>query len=196
MKPTPIVDVDACYQAVVARDRSQDGRFVTAVRTTGIYCRPVCPARTPLRRNCTFFASPALAALVRNLLEVGDRFSYQPDVAAANALYDFVWARLVTANEWLEIADGTVYEFFDDQDPVTNWGRAYRYFGQGTFAGPVVPFTAGTYTRAGGGDLPALALQTWDGSRAEFLVLLDDDTVVHALQDTNGLPIVERFERR
>ena len=141
-------------------------------------------------------ASPALAALVRDLLEVGDRFAYQPDVAAANALYDFVWARLSSANEWLEVADGTVYEFFDDQDPVTNWGRAYRYFGQGTFAGPVVPFTAGTYTRAGGGDLPALALQTWDGSRAEFLVLLDDDTVVHALQDTNGLPILERFERR
>lgn len=141
-------------------------------------------------------ASPALAADVRNLLEVGDRFVYQPDATAANALYDFVWARLVTANEWLEVADGTVYEFFDDQDPVTNWGRAYRYFGQGTFAGPVVPFTAGSYTRAAGGDRPALALQTWDGSRAEFLVLLDDDTVLHALQDTNGLPILERFERR
>jgi AraC family transcriptional regulator of adaptative response/methylated-DNA-[protein]-cysteine methyltransferase len=61
MKPTPIVDADACYQAVVARDRSQDGRFVTAVRTTGIYCRPSCPARTPHRENVEFYRTPAEA---------------------------------------------------------------------------------------------------------------------------------------
>lgn len=141
-------------------------------------------------------ASPALAADVRDLLEAGDHFAYEPDVAAANAIYDQVWLRLASATEWLEPADNTTYEFFDDTDPVTNWGRAYRYFGNGTFAGPVVPFTAGTYTRAGGTGLPALTLQTWDGSHAEFLVLLDDDTCVHAIQNTNGLPIVEVFERR
>ena len=61
MKPTPILDADACYQAVLARDRTQDGKFVTAVRTTGIYCRPSCPARTPHRQNVTFYRTPAEA---------------------------------------------------------------------------------------------------------------------------------------
>ena len=61
MKPTPILDEDACYQAALSRDRTQDGQFVTAVRTTGIYCRPSCPARTPRRENVTFFRAPAEA---------------------------------------------------------------------------------------------------------------------------------------
>ncbi len=61
INPTPIVDDEACYEAVVARDRSQDGKFVTAVRTTGIYCRPSCPARTPHRKNVVFYRTPAEA---------------------------------------------------------------------------------------------------------------------------------------
>ncbi|MBI1279012.1 MAG: bifunctional DNA-binding transcriptional regulator/O6-methylguanine-DNA methyltransferase Ada [Anaerolineaceae bacterium] len=61
MKPTPILDDNACYQAVLDRDRTQDGKFVTAVRTTGIYCRPSCPARTPKRENVTFYRTPAEA---------------------------------------------------------------------------------------------------------------------------------------
>ena len=61
MKPTPIMDDDACWQAVVDRDRTQDGKFVTAVRTTGIYCRPSCAARTPHRENVTFYRTPAEA---------------------------------------------------------------------------------------------------------------------------------------
>lgn len=61
MKPTPIQDADACYQAVLNRDRTQDGKFVTAVRTTGIYCRPSCPARTPKRENVEFYRTPAEA---------------------------------------------------------------------------------------------------------------------------------------
>ncbi|MGE0769117.1 MAG: bifunctional transcriptional activator/DNA repair enzyme AdaA [Hyphomicrobiaceae bacterium] len=53
------IDPDACYAAVARRDASADGIFVTAVRTTGIYCRPICPARLPLRRNVSFYASAA-----------------------------------------------------------------------------------------------------------------------------------------
>jgi AraC family transcriptional regulator of adaptative response / DNA-3-methyladenine glycosylase II len=52
---------DACYRAVRARDRRFDGRFYTAVATTRIYCRPVCPARTPKRENMTFYPSAAAA---------------------------------------------------------------------------------------------------------------------------------------
>ncbi len=54
-------DDDTCYRAFTSRDRRFDGRFVTAVLTTGIYCRPGCPARPPARRNVRFFACPAAA---------------------------------------------------------------------------------------------------------------------------------------
>ncbi|MGI9017098.1 MAG: Ada metal-binding domain-containing protein [Euzebya sp.] len=54
-------DFTACYAAVHSRDRRFDGRFVTGVLTTGIYCRPSCPARTPKPDNVRFFASPAAA---------------------------------------------------------------------------------------------------------------------------------------
>lgn len=56
-----IPDADTCYRAVLSRDARFDGRFFTAVRTTGIYCRPVCPAVTPRRRNVTFYACAAAA---------------------------------------------------------------------------------------------------------------------------------------
>ncbi len=54
-------DEDLCYRAVKGRDRRFDGVFYTAVRTTGIYCRPSCPAITPKRHNVTFFPSAAAA---------------------------------------------------------------------------------------------------------------------------------------
>lgn len=52
---------DACWQAVCSRDTSTDTVFVYAVRTTGIYCRPSCPARKPRRERVCFFATPAEA---------------------------------------------------------------------------------------------------------------------------------------
>jgi AraC family transcriptional regulator of adaptative response / DNA-3-methyladenine glycosylase II len=55
------LDHDACYRAVKLRDARFDGRFFTAVKTTGIYCRPICPARTPQSRNVTFFPTAAAA---------------------------------------------------------------------------------------------------------------------------------------
>ncbi|MCU1394126.1 MAG: transcriptional regulator, AraC family [Ilumatobacteraceae bacterium] len=56
-----IEDPEQCYRAVSSRDSRFDGWFVTAVRTTGIYCRPSCPAITPKRENVSFFASAAAA---------------------------------------------------------------------------------------------------------------------------------------
>ena len=44
------LDFDACYRALQTRDARFDGRFFTGVKTTGIYCRPICPARTPFRK--------------------------------------------------------------------------------------------------------------------------------------------------
>jgi AraC family transcriptional regulator, regulatory protein of adaptative response / DNA-3-methyladenine glycosylase II len=55
-------DVDQCYRAVSSRDARFDGRFVTAVRTTGIYCRPSCAAQTPRRENVRFYPHAAAAA--------------------------------------------------------------------------------------------------------------------------------------
>src|SRR5579862_5992074 len=49
---------DNRWQAVLARDPSQDGIFVFAVSSTGVYCRPSCPSRRPRRENVTFFPSP------------------------------------------------------------------------------------------------------------------------------------------
>jgi AraC family transcriptional regulator of adaptative response / DNA-3-methyladenine glycosylase II len=60
-KPLGALDPQACYRAIQARDARFDGRFFTAVKTTGIYCRPICPARTPRASNCTFFPSAAAA---------------------------------------------------------------------------------------------------------------------------------------
>jgi AraC family transcriptional regulator of adaptative response / DNA-3-methyladenine glycosylase II len=57
-------DHDRCYRAVASRDSRFDGRFVTAVTSTGIYCRPSCPAQTPKRENVRFYpgATAAVAA--------------------------------------------------------------------------------------------------------------------------------------
>jgi AraC family transcriptional regulator of adaptative response / DNA-3-methyladenine glycosylase II len=55
------LDPGRCYRAVASRDARFDGWFFTAVHTTGIYCRPSCPARTPLARNVSFFTTAAAA---------------------------------------------------------------------------------------------------------------------------------------
>jgi len=52
---------DARYEAILARDPRFDGVFFVGVATTGVYCRPICPARTPGRARCSFFTSPAQA---------------------------------------------------------------------------------------------------------------------------------------
>ncbi|PJI94794.1 AlkA N-terminal domain-containing protein [Luteimicrobium subarcticum] len=52
---------DLCVRAVQSRDRRFDGQFFTAVRTTGIYCRPSCPAPSPKPANMTFYVSAAAA---------------------------------------------------------------------------------------------------------------------------------------
>src|SRR6266496_1530661 len=56
-----MIDEDICYRALIARDTRFDGVFFVGVKSTGIYCRPVCTAKTPRRDSCRFFASAALA---------------------------------------------------------------------------------------------------------------------------------------
>lgn len=56
-----LIDQERCYRAVASRDARFDGHFITAVRTTGIYCRPSCPATTPKRANVEFLATAGAA---------------------------------------------------------------------------------------------------------------------------------------
>lgn len=80
---------DPRWAAVVARDAGWDGRFVYAVRSTGVYCRPGCPARRPLRRNVELFEVPeaAEAAGYRACLRCGPSAGgRRPSTRAAEAV--------------------------------------------------------------------------------------------------------------
>lgn len=55
------LDHDACYRAISQRDARFDGRLFIGVKTTGVYCRPVCPARTPRSQNVNFYPTAAAA---------------------------------------------------------------------------------------------------------------------------------------
>ena len=59
---------DARYDALAARDPRFDGVFFVGVSTTGIYCRPICPAKTPGRTRCTFFETADLARRLKQRL--------------------------------------------------------------------------------------------------------------------------------
>jgi AraC family transcriptional regulator of adaptative response/methylated-DNA-[protein]-cysteine methyltransferase len=56
-----MLDENKCWEAIGRRDRGQDGSFYFGVLTTGVFCRPSCPARRPLRRNVRFYATAAEA---------------------------------------------------------------------------------------------------------------------------------------
>jgi AraC family transcriptional regulator of adaptative response / DNA-3-methyladenine glycosylase II len=56
-----MLDFAECDRARIGRDRAYDGRFFTGVRTTGVYCRPVCPVRPAQTRNVEYFPSAAAA---------------------------------------------------------------------------------------------------------------------------------------
>jgi AraC family transcriptional regulator of adaptative response / DNA-3-methyladenine glycosylase II len=80
------LDPDICYRALTARDARFDGVFFVGITTTRIYCRPICPARTPGRDRCRFFPSAAAAehARFRPCLRC------RPELAPGNAPVDAV----------------------------------------------------------------------------------------------------------
>src|SRR5262249_35787248 len=61
LSPAGGLDAERCYRAVLSRDARFDGWFVTAVVTTGIYCRPSCPAMTPKQHNMRYYPRAAAA---------------------------------------------------------------------------------------------------------------------------------------
>jgi AraC family transcriptional regulator of adaptative response / DNA-3-methyladenine glycosylase II len=111
-----MLDPDRCYEAIRSRDARLDGRFVTAVTTTGVYCRPSCPARTPRRENVRFFptAAAAQAAGFRACLRC------RPDAAPGSPEWDL---RADLAGRALRlIADGVV-----DREGVAGLARRLGY---------------------------------------------------------------------
>lgn len=107
---------DERYRAIQARDSRFDGQFITAVRSTGIYCRPSCPARTPKPANVQFFATGAAAH------EAGYRACKRclPDAAPGSP----DWNRRgdVSARAMRLIADGLI-----DRDGVTGLAARLGY---------------------------------------------------------------------
>jgi AraC family transcriptional regulator of adaptative response / DNA-3-methyladenine glycosylase II len=95
---------DAHYEALAARDARFDGVFFVGVATTGIYCRPICPARTPARARCAFFASPAEAEAA------GFRacFRCRPELAPGHSPADAIDALVAAATE--RIGEGALNE--------------------------------------------------------------------------------------
>src|SRR4051812_2000862 len=102
--PRQMLSDDARYDALVTKDRRFDGVFYVGVSTTGIYCRPICPARTPGRSRCQFFASSALAE------RAGFRacFRCRPELAPGNADVDAVDSLVAIAAK--RIAEGALNE--------------------------------------------------------------------------------------
>lgn len=93
---------DERYRVIESRDPRFDGQFVTAVRTTGIYCRPSCPARTPKSSNVSFFATSAAAH------EAGYRACKRCLPEAAPGSPDWNLRTDVAARAMRLIADGVI----------------------------------------------------------------------------------------
>ena len=95
-----VLDADAAYLAIKARDARFDGRLFVGVTSTGVYCRPVCRVRTPRRENCRFFdtRAQAEAAAFRPCLKC------RPEIAPGLSSMDSSQALADTAARWIEHA--------------------------------------------------------------------------------------------
>jgi AraC family transcriptional regulator, regulatory protein of adaptative response / DNA-3-methyladenine glycosylase II len=95
------LDLNACYRAIATRDARFDGKLFIAVRTTGIYCRPICPARTPKRENVTFYPSAAAAQ------EAGFRpcLRCRPDLSPDLGTWKGTWNTVSRALAMIEAGD-------------------------------------------------------------------------------------------
>jgi AraC family transcriptional regulator of adaptative response/methylated-DNA-[protein]-cysteine methyltransferase len=92
----PRVTDDAAWAAVIAHDARYDGQFVYGVGTTGVYCRPSCPSRRPLRENVAFFGSndEAEHAGFRPCLRCEPREAKAPWLAAVDRVRGYIDAHL------------------------------------------------------------------------------------------------------
>ncbi|HEX4489209.1 MAG TPA: AlkA N-terminal domain-containing protein [Terriglobales bacterium] len=108
-------DKEACYRALQSRDTRFDGLIFVGVKSTGIYCRPICPARTAKFENCTFYASAAAAqdAGYRPCLRC--RPETAPDVASWRGTSNTVSRALALIGEGALDGDGASVEKLADK---------------------------------------------------------------------------------
>src|SRR5260221_14678842 len=90
------------YEALIARDRRFDGVFFVGIKTTGIYCRPVCPSRRPQQQHCEFFRLAAAAEVA------GYRpgLLCRPELAPGNAPIDTEEIAVGAALRYLDRLEG------------------------------------------------------------------------------------------
>ena len=93
------IDFDTCYEAVKTRNTDYDGVFYTGVSSTGIFCRPVCPAVTPKPENCDFYPSAAAA------LQAGYRpcLRCRPETAPSSPAWNGVRTTVKRALELIDL---------------------------------------------------------------------------------------------
>ncbi|MGE0871035.1 MAG: AlkA N-terminal domain-containing protein [Kofleriaceae bacterium] len=118
---------DARYDALVTRDPRFDGVFFVGVTTTGVYCRPICPARTPGRARCQFYATAALAE------QEGFRacLRCRPEIAPGNSDVDAIDSLVADATR--RIADGALNDASVD-DLAAELGVSSRHLRRATEA--------------------------------------------------------------
>jgi AraC family transcriptional regulator of adaptative response / DNA-3-methyladenine glycosylase II len=101
-----MLDPRVCYEALLARDERFDGRFFVAVTSTGIYCRPVCPARPPRFENCRFYPTAAAAQEQGFRPCLRCRPETAPDVGSWCGTSNTVWRGLALIAEGALDGDG------------------------------------------------------------------------------------------
>ena len=107
------LDSDSCYAALRARDRRFDGLFFVGVTTTGVYCRPICPARLPRAEHCTFFPTSAAAESAGFRACLRCRPELAPGRASVDARHDLAGRALRHIDAGMLDDGGTVAELAD-----------------------------------------------------------------------------------
>jgi AraC family transcriptional regulator of adaptative response / DNA-3-methyladenine glycosylase II len=103
------LDPDISYRALQTRDPRFDGRLFVGVISTGVYCRPICPARTPKRENCRFFSRSAAAQAAGFRPCLRCRPEIAPELAGWRGTSNSVSRALaLIADGFLDREDGTV----------------------------------------------------------------------------------------
>jgi AraC family transcriptional regulator of adaptative response / DNA-3-methyladenine glycosylase II len=103
--PAGLPDPDSCYRALAARDARFDGLFFTGVKSTGIYCRPVCAVKTPRRSSCVFFATAAAA----------EAAGFRPCLRCRPELAPYALQQNLAHAVWQRIAAGALHEDDDGE---------------------------------------------------------------------------------
>ena len=116
------LDPEICWRAWTSRDRRFDGRFYMGVASTGIYCRPGCPARMPARRNASFYSSSAAAEAAGFRPCLRCRPETAPGSAAANGTTATV-ARALRLIQDGRLDDGSVEGLADRLGVTSRWLR-------------------------------------------------------------------------